>query len=195
MLTFTPRAREAVLEFLEQRHDGERAVRITLHDGSPLAPRYGLALVDVEERTEAELELAAGEFTVFVERESAARLEGATVDFVEDARGVGFEIRDVAPPDAPAAPSGPLAERIQELLDTQINPGIASHGGAIRLVAVDGTDVLIEMTGGCQGCALSRMTLRQGVERMLRQWVPEITEVHDVTDHASGTNPYFSRSV
>ncbi len=57
---------------------------------------------------------------------------------------------------------------------------------------VQSTEIFLEMSGGCQGCARSRMTLRQGVERMLRQAVPELTAVHDVTDHASGQNPYFN---
>lgn len=78
------------------------------------------------------------------------------------------------------------------MLDTQVNPAIAAHGGEISLVDVQSTEIFLEMSGGCQGCALSRMTLRQGVERMLRQAVPELTAVHDVTDHASGQNPYFN---
>ena len=66
-----------------------------------------------------------------------------------------------------------------------------SAGAVISLVNVVDTDVYVEMSGGCQGCALSRATLRQGVERMLREAVPELTAVHDVTDHASGENPYL----
>jgi len=81
--------------------------------------------------------------------------------------------------------------RVRTVLDTQVNPAIAAHGGMISLVDVQDTEVFVEMSGGCQGCALSRMTLRQGVERMLRQAVPELTAVHDVTDHASGVNPFF----
>ena len=67
--------------------------------------------------------------------------------------------------------------------------------GKIDLVDVRNTEIYLEMSGGCQGCALSRMTLRQGVEKMLRQSVPEITAVHDVTDHAGGQNPYFNGEV
>jgi Fe-S cluster biogenesis protein NfuA len=77
------------------------------------------------------------------------------------------------------------------VLDTQVNPAIASHGGLISLVGIEDTEIYVEMSGGCQGCALSRMTLRQGVEKMLRQAIPELTAVHDITDHASGENPFF----
>jgi Fe/S biogenesis protein NfuA len=88
-------------------------------------------------------------------------------------------------------PTGAIADRVRSVLETQVNPAIAAHGGMISLVDVEDTDVYVEMSGGCQGCALSRMTLRQGVERMLREAVPELTAVHDVTDHASGDNPYL----
>ena len=119
--------------------------------------------------------------------------EGATVDFVERVNESGFEVRPVKRTETPAAsaPTGPVADRVREVLDDQVNPAIASHGGAINLVDVQGTELYLEMSGGCQGCAMSRLTLRQGVERMLRQAIPELTAVHDITDHASGVNPYF----
>ena len=88
-------------------------------------------------------------------------------------------------------PTGEIADAVRVVLDNQVNPAIAAHGGMISLVDVEDTDIYVEMSGGCQGCALSRMTLRQGVERMLRDAVPELTAVHDVTDHSSGENPYL----
>lgn len=110
----------------------------------------------------------------------------------------GFQVQAPTSSSGPAstrpakAPEGPIADRVREVLDAQVNPAIASHGGAISLVDVDDTEIYLEMSGGCQGCAMSRLTLRQGVERMLREAIPELTAVHDVTDHASGDNPYFS---
>lgn len=191
MLTFTDRARAAVRGFLDQNPDEPQALRITLHPGSPLAPRYDLTLVNPADRDDDEDAVDTGDFTVFVRRESSARLDGATVDFVQRDTMSGFEIRDMAAPAGFGEGTGPLADRVRAILDGQINPGIAAHGGVISLVGVEGDDVYIEMSGGCQGCALSRLTLRQGVERMLRQAIPEIGEIHDVTDHASGENPYF----
>jgi len=84
-----------------------------------------------------------------------------------------------------------VPEKVKEVLDAQVNPAVSAHGGEIVLVDVKGSEIFIEMAGGCQGCALSRMTLKQGVERMVRQAVPEITAVHDVTDHTSGDNPFY----
>lgn len=85
-----------------------------------------------------------------------------------------------------------LMAQIQNTLNVEINPMIASHGGFIEVRDVRGADVYLNMTGGCQGCAQSAVTLRQGVERILRERIPEIGEILDATDHASGTNPYYA---
>lgn len=92
-------------------------------------------------------------------------------------------------------PEGPMADRIRELLDERINPAVAMHGGHIGLAEVKEGEIFIVMSGGCQGCALSRMTLKQGVERMIRQEIPEVSAVHDVTDHAQGDNPYYDAPI
>ena len=87
-----------------------------------------------------------------------------------------------------------LKGKIQELIDYQINPAVAGHGGFIELLDyVDGT-VYLKMGGGCQGCGMANITLRQGIERLLREEVPEIQQVIDSTDHAGGNNPYYQPS-
>ena len=88
--------------------------------------------------------------------------------------------------------NGELAEKIQSVLDTEINPSVASHGGVINLLGVRDSNVYIQMGGGCQGCAQSSATLRQGVETAIRRSVPEVKEIFDTTDHAAGTNPYYT---
>jgi Fe-S cluster biogenesis protein NfuA len=85
-----------------------------------------------------------------------------------------------------------LRGRVQALIDTEINPVVAGHGGHIELVDVQGGTVYIHMSGGCQGCGMADVTLKQGVERLIRQQIPEIAEVSDVTDHSTGSNPYYS---
>lgn len=91
----------------------------------------------------------------------------------------------------PADLSGDVAQRVIQVLDTQINPSIAAHGGQAQLVAVEGDTAYLRLSGGCQGCGMASVTLSQGIEVALRESVPEITRVVDTTDHASGTNPYF----
>jgi Fe/S biogenesis protein NfuA len=191
-LNITDRAQDVVRSFIDQS-DGElRALRITAHSGGIGGPRFELSLVSESDKEEGDILVDMGDFTVLVAGESADKLEGATVDFVERVNESGFEIRP-APrvPKASEAPQGELATKVKEVLDAQVNPAVAAHGGEIVLVDVKGNEVFIEMAGGCQGCALSRMTLKQGVERMVRQAVPEITAVHDVTDHTSGDNPFY----
>ena len=194
-LNFSDKARDMVTSFMDLEEDGLQALRIAV-EGSPFAPNYELTLVDSDSRGESDLEVDAGSFTVLVDEASAERLNGANVDFVETIQESGFQI--TPDPDAVkaatdhAGPAGKLADRVTHVLETEINPAIASHGGVINLVDVQGTEIFIEMAGGCQGCAMSRMTLRQGVERMVSQSVPEVTAIHDVTDHASGDNPYFA---
>lgn len=191
MIHFTDRARETVQSFLDQNEDEELALRIGM-SGSSTAPQFDLTLVGAAELAEDEVMVDGGGVAVFLKRSDEETLEGATVDFVERVNESGFEVRPMKPRTGPReAPTGPIAERVRDVLEQQVNPAIAAHGGMISLVDVEETDVYVEMSGGCQGCALSRMTLRQGVERMLREAVPELTAVHDVTDHASGDNPYM----
>ena len=196
MLNFTDRAREVVNSFLAQSGGELEALRITLQPGSPVAPKFELTLVAKDERADDEREVDGGGFPVFVKETDIDRLDGAAVDYVERVNESGFEVRPAPrekPDPAEGELAGDLADQVRLVLNTQVNPAIASHGGMISLVDMDGTEVFVEMSGGCQGCALSRMTLSQGVERMLKQSLPEITAVHDVTDHTSGANPYFQQ--
>jgi NFU1 iron-sulfur cluster scaffold homolog, mitochondrial len=87
-----------------------------------------------------------------------------------------------------------LRSEIDRVLRQQINPAVASHGGAISLLDVHGTTVFIQMSGGCQGCASASVTLREGVERTLREQVPGVQAIVDVSDHAAGTNPYYAHA-
>lgn len=93
---------------------------------------------------------------------------------------------------APKTVDHPFASAVKSVIDTQINPMVAMHGGQIELIDVKDTTVYIQMRGGCQGCASSTATLRQGVEQMIKGAVPEIQTVVDVTDHSLGENPYYT---
>ncbi len=100
---------------------------------------------------------------------------------------------------APAAPAGAAGDealytRVAELFEAEINPAIARHGGYVELIDVQDGVVMLRMGGGCQGCGMADVTLRQGIEASLRERVPEVAGVVDVTDHAAGTNPYVTAS-
>ncbi|HUF93373.1 MAG TPA: NifU family protein [Candidatus Limnocylindria bacterium] len=85
-----------------------------------------------------------------------------------------------------------LKTRVQELIDTMINPAVAGHGGYVELIDVQESRVYLQMGGGCQGCGAADVTLKSGIERLIKEELPEITEVLDTTDHASGNNPYYA---
>lgn len=89
-------------------------------------------------------------------------------------------------------PADQIRHVVQQVLDTQINPMVASHGGVINLLDVKDNTVFIEMGGGCQGCAMSTATLKNGVEKLIREFVPEVGDILDITDHAAGRNPYYA---
>lgn len=182
-----------VRSFLSQDGAELEALRVEMSDEAG-APRFDLTLVRRDERTADEVELAGDGFPVLVRAADQERLDGASVDYVDRVNESGFEVKLAGEggrrrPSEP--PTGDIADRVRGVLDSQVNPAIAAHGGVISLVDVQDNDIYVEMSGGCQGCALSRMTLRQGVERMLREAVPELAVVHDVTDHESGENPYL----
>ena len=87
--------------------------------------------------------------------------------------------------------TGPVPERVRQVLDDQINPAIPAHGGSAELVAVEDGTAYLRLGGGCVGCGMVSVTLNQGIEVAITQAVPEVRRVVDVTDHASGTNPYY----
>jgi Fe/S biogenesis protein NfuA len=200
MIEITTGARERIQEFVNADVVREPALRITL-DGAnptPLARSYAISLVDKEDRERTEIAINVDGIRVFLNLDTSNLLSGALIDWVEDDGASGFRVND---PNARPAPSyepsdlrisGPLAERVQQVIDEVINPGIAAHGGHVEMVDVSDDSLYIRMGGGCQGCAASQATLRMGIERMVREQVPEIQNIVDVTDHTAGANPYYS---
>jgi Fe/S biogenesis protein NfuA len=87
--------------------------------------------------------------------------------------------------------SGPVPQRVMQVIDEQINPAIAAHGGSAELVAVEDETAYVRLGGGCVGCGMASVTLGQGIEVAILEAVPEVHQVVDVTDHASGSNPYY----
>ena len=143
-----------------------------------------------------------GGLALVVPAESVAKMRGATLDVNPDVNLGGMVIQNPNRPPLPAGASpamagppvdlsGDVAQRVLQVLEQQINPGIAAHGGRADLVAVEDDAAYLRLSGGCAGCGMAAVTLSQGIEVALRESVPEILQVIDVTDHAAGTNPYY----
>jgi Fe/S biogenesis protein NfuA len=161
-----------------------------------------------------------GDLAIVVADASVDKLRGATVDWSENRLGGGFVVVNpnkptpppLALPTLPMSPgAGPVrrpgppttpgagldtdaARRVTAVLDRDVNPSIASHGGHAELAGIEGTTAYLRLGGGCQGCGMATVTLSQGIEVAITQAVSEIDRVVDVTDHASGTNPYFEQA-
>ena len=88
-------------------------------------------------------------------------------------------------------PEAEIRAKVQNLLETEINPALGNHGGFVELIDVRRNSVYLKLGGGCQGCGSAKMTLKMGIERVIRERIPEVGEVLDTTDHAAGRNPYY----
>ena len=198
LLTITPQAREKVLGFREQAPDPHKQamwVEVTGVSGGEFS--YNMSLRPIEDAGPGDTVIESDGLTIVVPAASADKVEGATIDWSDDLFQAGLKLTGMKTPSpsiagqAPADLSGPVAQRVLRVLEDQVNPAIASHGGRADLVAVDQGAAYLRLSGGCQGCGMASVTLNQGVEVAIRDAVPEISHVVDVTDHASGTNPYF----
>ena len=155
---------------------------------SPVNPEYSLAFVQEGEDFDDDIILDYGDFKVFIDPDSQEYVEKVKLDFIQSGMGGGFRIDKIV---TATMLDGPIAEKLQQVIDQQINPALQLHGGFVNLVDVKDTTAYIELGGGCRGCGMVDVTLKQGIEVMIKQHVPEITEILDTTDHASGNNPYY----
>lgn len=193
MIDFTETARNRIREYIAEEGDADLAVRIELMSSSPLAPEYDMALVGPDELEPDDQVFEADGLRVAVDAGSASLLEGTQIDWIESSQGSGFRFENPNLKPIGSGPlTGPLADRVTRVIDERINPGIAMHGGHVTLKDLRDDVAYLEMSGGCQGCGMAAATLKQGIERMLKEEVPEIRGVVDVTDHARGVNPYYS---
>lgn len=141
--------------------------------------------------------------TVLVSHDTITVTKNVPDDWKSLAREIGTAIREALQSGEPPISESVLEDMlppekirhvVQQVIDTQINPMVEMHGGRIRLLDVKDNVVFIEMGGGCQGCGMADVTLKSGIERVIREFIPEVGDILDVTDHASGRNPYYSPS-
>ena len=144
-----------------------------------------------------------GVSAVLVSHDTVTVTRSGFGEWPEAARQVGAAIRAQLQSGAPPVVEAALASmpgedeiraRVEHLLETQINPAVGSHGGWVELLGVQANNVFLQLGGGCQGCGMADVTLKQGIETLLREEIPELGEVLDQTDHAAGRNPYYAQS-
>ncbi len=206
VVTLTPEAYKIVREAIDQEPDPTSlALWLEVRGVQAGSFVYDLYFQASSDADEGDVKHPQEELEVIVPAASVDRLRGARLEWSDEGGGGLVLVNPNTPAPEEAAPgvppeilakgiTGSLALRVAAVLEQSVNPAIASHGGRADLVALDEEDgtAYLRLSGGCQGCAMSQMTLRQGIETALLEEVPELTKILDVTDHGSGENPFYS---
>jgi Fe/S biogenesis protein NfuA len=188
----------AMIRQLRDQEPGEEEYALSIAVGGITGAQfsYDLSFVPVADQTDAQVLERHDDLAVIIPQADVEKLDGASLELTEQ----GLSMNN---PNSPAPPpmaeprgdlTGPLADRVQQVLVEQVNPAIAAHGGAAELVSVDEDTAYLRLMGGCQGCGMAKVTLSQGIERILMESIPELVGVVDVTDHASGESPYYEQA-
>ncbi|HLG21923.1 MAG TPA: NifU family protein [Candidatus Manganitrophaceae bacterium] len=202
MIEITDIAKKRILALKQDQEERQEkkveGLRLVVKGMAPNV-EYGLAFVEEGKKEPGEIVVETDGIKVFMEEKHRSFLEEVKIDFINNLERNGFKVDNpkvVLPtPEIPKSPpdlESPLAKAVQKVIETEINPAVRSHGGYITLIDVKEQIVYIQMGGGCQGCGMASVTLKQGVVTAIRKAVPEIVEVLDATDHAGGKNPYFT---
>lgn len=199
IVTITDKALGKINEIRGLEPDGdELALGIRIVGAQAGEFQYEMAMMRIADINDASTTEKHDDLVTFYPSDSIEMLRGATLDLSRDLLNPGLVIDNPNSP-TPVDPaggadrdlSGPVEQQIIEVLRTEINPAVASHGGSSELVAFEEGTAYLRLGGGCQGCGMATATLKQGIEATLRRYIPEVKSVVDVTDHAAGTNPYY----
>ena len=168
-------------------------IRIKGESTSPLKVDFKLSVTQEASVTEEDkvnsFEYEGSAVNIYMDPESQPYSEHLKLDYIQALMGNGFKINyDVPIPDHIDTD---VYTAVKRILEDKINPGIAAHGGSVSLVDLKDNTMFLQFSGGCQGCAASAVTLRDGIEEMVKREIPQIEEIIDITDHAMGKNPYY----
>lgn len=193
MINISQEAQDYFRGLLETQGGDAVGIRLLAIDPGTARADARLEFCENEDLTGEEWSVECSGFMLYVDAPSAPYLEGAQIDFSPERTGGQLTIR--APRikgEAPAEDAG-MIERVRWVVENEVNPQLASHGGrvAVEEVTAEGV-VLLRFGGGCHGCGMVDVTLKQGIEKTLLAKVPGLTAVRDATDHSTGDNPYFA---
>jgi Fe/S biogenesis protein NfuA len=189
MLEITEAAKGKLQELMVQHNKQGYALRIAIAGRGPQGFMYQLGFVSRDNKSSEDSVVDLDGIQVLIDADTLPNFEGSTLDYVEDGFQSGFSIENPNP-----LWHDPLSMRVQTVLDEHVNPALASHGGFVSLVEVKDDKAYVAMGGGCQGCGMASVTLNDGIIVMIKDAVPEIAEVVDVTNHAMGKNPFYRSS-
>jgi Fe/S biogenesis protein NfuA len=186
VITVTDSAKARILQVMQGKGLEGHSLRIVIQGRGPTGFQYGMTFEGSDGERDDDTVVDVGAFHVLIDAGALARVQGSTIDYSDSGSGGSFQIENPNP-----VWDDPRAQTVQELLDTQINPAVAQHGGFVQLMDVQDDTVYLLLGGGCQGCGMVDVTLKQGIEVLIKEALPEIEHVVDTTDHAGGTNPFY----
>jgi Fe/S biogenesis protein NfuA len=186
MLEITDAAQDKLQALMDEQDKQGYALRVAIAGRGPQGFMYQLGFVSQDNKSEGDTVVDLNGIEVFIDPDTFPNIQGSTMDYVEDGFQNGFSIENPNP-----LWQDPLSMRVQTVLNERVNPALASHGGFVSLVDVKENKAYVAMGGGCQGCGLASVTLNEGIIVMIKDAVPEIAEVVDVTNHAMGKNPFY----
>jgi len=193
MIVVTQAAQEYFAHLIEQQGVKDLNLRLAVQFAGTPRAECELDFCTLDQIRPDDDRVSLSGFDMYVEASSQPYLIDAEMDYQSDKTGGELVVRAPNIKGHAPAPDAPLAERVQYLLDCDINPMVAAHGGRVALVEITADKaVVLEFGGGCHGCGMVGVTLREGVEKTFAEKLPEISGVIDKTDHATGENPYFS---
>lgn len=192
MLSITESAQEYLTELLKKQECEGIAVRVFILDaGTPKAETCISFCRPGEEKEDDEVKHYEG-FKSFTEQHSIPFLEDAVVDFAKDSMGGQLTIKAPNSRLPKISDDSPIEDRVNYILYNEVNPGLASHGGHVSLEEIFEANIaVLRFGGGCQGCGMVDVTLKDGVEKTLLEQIPQLKEVRDVTDHSNKENAYY----
>lgn len=191
-ITITEAAHDYLADLLEKQNTKGIGIRVFItQPGTPYAETC-IAYCKPGEEKPDDIAIALKSFTAWIDGVSEPFLEDALVDYATDRMGGQLTIKAPNAKVPMVSEDSPLNERINYYLQTEINPGLASHGGQVTLIdVVDEGVAVLQFGGGCQGCGQADVTLKEGIEKTLLERIPELKGVRDVTDHTNRDNAYY----
>ena len=191
MIVITEQAQAHFGKLLSSQEEGTGIRVFVVNPGTPHA-ECGVSYCPQDAVENDDMKLEFEQFNAYVDEESIPYLEEAEIDFQTDDMGGQLTLRAPNAKARKVPDDAPAVDRIRYIIESEINPQLANHGGQVALAELteDGIAVL-QFGGGCQGCGMADVTLKDGIEKTLLEKVPEVKGVKDVTEHSEGENPYY----
>ncbi len=193
LLSISETAKKHFVTLLSQQDEKNVGIRVFVVNGGTPQAECGVSFCPQNAVEEKDRIQAFDDFNAYIDPDSAPYLEEAEIDYVEEKMGAQLTLRAPNAKARKVADNAPLLDRVNYVVEAEINPQLASHGGHVKITEITEDDIaILQFGGGCQGCGMADVTLKEGVEKtLMEKFQDELKGVMDVTEHAAGTNPFY----